>query len=71
MDVKGFYTELAEWVLTINENSRTMSTEAYWQYIITSSGELSKKYNDGPLVKKVILAHIDYLEEMWKKQTVT
>ena len=68
MDIKQFYIDLAEWVLTINQKSAGMNPDEYWKYILHSAGELSDKYQNRPLVKKVILAHIEYLEEGWKAQ---
>lgn len=66
MDVKQFYDDLGDWVLTINQKSQELSQEEYWTVILTSAAELSKKYDERPLVRKVIHCHIDYLEEMSK-----
>lgn len=69
MDVKQFYADLGEWVLTINQKSQELNQDDYWTFILTTAGELSKKYEDKPLVRKVIHAHIDYLEEMAKGES--
>ncbi|MFC6464970.1 hypothetical protein ACFP65_08310 [Marinilactibacillus sp. GCM10026970] len=69
MDIKAFYQDLGEWVLSINQKSQSLGPTEYWEYILTTAGELSKKYNERPLIKKVIHAHIDYLEEAWKERT--
>lgn len=66
MDVKQFYADLGDWVLLINQKSQQLSPDEYWTFIITSAGELSKKYDEKPLVKKILHAHLDYLEEMAK-----
>lgn len=66
MDVKQFYADLGDWVLLINQKSQQLSPDEYWFYIITSAGELSRKYDEKPLVKKILHAHLDYLEEMAK-----
>lgn len=63
MDIKQFYMDLADWVLTINQKSQSVSSEEYWEYIIDSAGKLSRKHKDGKLVKHIILAHINYLED--------
>lgn len=68
MNIKAFYAELADWVLTINEQAQKLSPDEYWNYILVSAGALSQRYNDNPLVKYIINAHIDFLEESWKKQ---
>lgn len=68
MDVKAFYNDLADWVLSINQQSQTLGPTEYWEYILNTAGELSKKYNERPLVKAVLHAHIDYLEQAWKEQ---
>lgn len=66
MDVKAFYNDLADWVFTINQKSQELNQDEYWIFILTSAGKLSKKYDERPLVKKVLHAHLDYLEEAWK-----
>lgn len=66
MDVKKFYADLGDWVLLINQKSQELNQDDYWVFILTSAGELSKKYDEKPLVRKVINAHIDYLEDMAK-----
>lgn len=66
MDVKAFYNDLADWVLSINQQSQTLGPTEYWEFILTTAGELSKKYDERPLVKAVLHSHIDYLEKAWK-----
>lgn len=67
MDIKAFYAELADWVMTINQQAQKLNQEEYWNYILVTAGALSKRYNDNPLVKHIINAHIDFLEKSWKE----
>lgn len=67
MDLKAFYDALGEWVISVNQASQSMNQDEYWKFILTTAGELSKKYDDRPLVKKIILAHIDFLEDAGKE----
>lgn len=71
MDIHLFYNDLAEWVMTINEMAAKLGPDDYWTYILTSAGALSKKHNDGELVKEVILAHVHFLEKAWKEREAT
>lgn len=68
MDIKAFYQDLAHWVITINQQSQKLTPDEYWNYILVSAGALSKRYGENDLVKHIITAHIDFLEESWKKQ---
>lgn len=69
MDIKEFYAELADWVLTINQQAQNLSGEDYWNYILVTAGALSKRHEDSPLIKHIINSHIDFLEKSWKQQT--
>lgn len=71
MDVKAFYKDLADWVLTINQQAQKLTADEYWNYILVTAGALSKRYKDNPLVKHIIHAHIDFLEKSWKQQRQT
>lgn len=64
MDLQMFYQELGQWVMSVNEKSSKLSPDAYWNYILISGAELSEKYENRPLVKKVIIAHWEFLEDM-------
>lgn len=66
MDLKAFYDALGDWVISVNQASQSMNQDEYWEFILTTAGELSNKYENRPLVKKVILAHIDFLEDAGK-----
>lgn len=68
MDIKAFYTELADWVVTINQQAQKLNQEDYWNYILVSAGALSKRHGNTPLVKHLINSHIDFLENSWKQQ---
>lgn len=67
MDFKQFYSDLYEWVQQINQKSQQLNQDEYWNFILLSAGELSKKYKENDFVKLVINAHIDFLEEAWKE----
>lgn len=64
MDLQMFYQELGQWVMAVNQKSGELSSDAYWNYILQSGAELSEKYENRPLVKKVIIAHWEFLEDM-------
>lgn len=64
MDLQMFYQELGQWVMSVNQKSGELSSDAYWNYILKSGAELSEKYENRPLVKKVIIAHWEFLEDM-------
>lgn len=68
MNIKQFYVDLQEWIKSINEQANKLSPADWWVFIMTSAGQLSDSYDNHSLVKKVILAHIDYLEEVYREQ---
>lgn len=64
--ILSFYNDLGKWVESINQKANLPQQE-YWDYIVTSMGVLSDKYNNNPLVKEVLLFHFNYLESQYKK----
>lgn len=61
--MRQFYMDLADWVESVNLKSQTLSESDYWDYVIMSCGELSRKYDENPLVVCVLSAHLDFLDK--------
>lgn len=62
MNMQQFYKDLFQWIMSVNQASQDYDADDYWQFIYTTAGQLSDQYENHPLVKAVIIAHIDYLE---------
>lgn len=69
MDYQAFYSEIANWIMQVNQQAATlgMQSHAFWDWVMTSSGELGNKYGNTDLVIKQMLMLIEWLEEVYKK----
>lgn len=67
MNLEQFYKDLFEWVSGINQQANQMTPEEWWTYIFGSAAEFDDRYKSHPLARRVILTHIDYLEEQYEK----
>lgn len=69
MDYQAFYSEIANWIIQVNQQAATlgMQSNAFWDWVMTSSGELGNKYGNTDLVIKQMLMLIEWLEEVYKK----
>lgn len=52
MDYKAFYSEVAEWIIHVNQQAMThsMDSNEFWAWVTSSMGELSNKYGNNKLV---------------------
>ena len=68
MDYQAFYAEIANWITQVNQQAATlgMQSDAFWAWVMESSGELGNKYGNTDLVIKQMLMLIDWLEEVYK-----
>lgn len=46
----------------------TGDADQYWQDLMRYADLLCKKYDDHKLVKKLLMAYLDYQEETWRTQ---
>lgn len=69
MDYKEFYSDVADWILQVNQAAATynMNSDAFWQWVTQSTGALGNKYGNTELVVKQLLMLIDWLEDVHKK----
>lgn len=69
MDYKVFYTEVAEWIMQVNQMAVKygMQSEAFWQWVASSISQLCNKYNNTPLVKKQMTMLFEWLEEIYEE----
>lgn len=69
MDYQAFYSEIANWIMQVNQQATSlgMQSNAFWDWVMTSSGELGNKYGNTDLVIKQMLMLIEWLEEVYKK----
>ncbi|MGM7557120.1 hypothetical protein [Aerococcus christensenii] len=65
--MKQFYKDLSDWVEKVNQKSKELNEKDYWQFVLTSIGELSDKYSNNQLVVRILLVHLEFLEEMSKQ----
>lgn len=69
MDYQAFFADVANWIMQVNQQAATlgMHSDAFWNWVVTSSGELGSKYGNTDLVIKQMLMLIDWLEDVYKK----
>lgn len=69
MDYQKFFNEVAEW---INQSNRMamkhgMNSDAFWNWVTSSTGEICIRYSNNPLVIKQMVMLYGWLEEVYEK----
>ena len=59
-----FFGEFWKWT---QEHYIPEKSDEYWEELLASAGEISNKYKDNKLFPKLIVAVINYLEEVNKE----
>ncbi|MBO0962004.1 hypothetical protein J1P26_20060 [Neobacillus sp. MM2021_6] len=69
MDYKAFYTEVAEWIMQANQMAvkNGLDSDAFWNWVTSSMGEMSKRYNNNQLVIKQMAMLYEWLDEVYAK----
>uniref|UniRef100_UPI00359FDFD4 hypothetical protein n=1 Tax=Jeotgalibaca porci TaxID=1868793 RepID=UPI00359FDFD4 len=68
MDYTAFYAEVANWIMQVNQQASTlgMQSPAFWDWVVTSTGDIGNKYGNTDLVVKQMLMLINWLEGVHK-----
>lgn len=67
MDYKAFYDEVVAWINQTNQLAvkHGMESSEFWTWVTRSTGELSNKYGNNPLViKQMVMLH-EWLDEIY------
>lgn len=65
MDYQAFYSDVANWIIRTNQMAMQhgMNSDFFWKWVSSSSGELSCKYDNNPLVMKQMIMLYQWIEE--------
>lgn len=63
------FADIARWINEANARagSMGMQSDAYWQWVMVSSGDLCNKYQNHDLLMMVMLDLVKWLEDYHKK----
>lgn len=67
MDYKAFFADVLEWINQSNQLAMKygMDSSDFWSWVTRSTGELSNKYGNNPLViKQMVMLH-EWLDEIY------
>ena len=69
MDYKQFFAEVADWILAVNQKASEhgMQSDAFWDWVMHSSGEFGNRYNNNDLVVKQMVMLLEWLEDVYNK----
>lgn len=69
MDYHAFLADLANWMDASNQKVQqlTFTSDAYWDWVMQSSGELCKRYGNHPLCLEIVSALLKYQDQSLKK----
>jgi hypothetical protein len=69
MDYKAFYAEVAEWIMQVNQMAMKygMDSDAFWNWVTTSMGEIAEKYKNNPLVVSQMAMLFEWLDDVYRK----
>lgn len=69
MDWSAFFSDLTEWMRQANQvlQRYPITSDQYWGWLVRTTGELGNKYNNHPLVVKILGTIIGYQDENYKK----
>jgi hypothetical protein len=70
MDYNQFYVEVAAWIQQANQMGvhYGLASSQFWEWVADSSGELTIKYNNNPLVVKQMVMLVEWMESFLDKQ---
>lgn len=65
MDYRAFYAEVADWIYASNNMAAKhgLSSNEFWRWVATSTGEMCNKYQNNPLVQQQVKMLYSWLEE--------
>jgi hypothetical protein len=68
MDYKAFYSEVADWINHCNQMAMKngLDSDAFWQWVARSLGELTNKYENNPLVSMQMTMLFQWLEGVYE-----
>ena len=66
MEIKQVYEFIKDFWKMIKSSYEIRGDDQYWQDLMRYADLLCKKYNDHKLVKKLLMAYLDYQEETWR-----
>jgi hypothetical protein len=69
MDYKAFYAEVAEWIMQVNQMAMKygMDSDAFWNWVTTSMGEIAERYKNNPLVVSQMAMLFEWLDDVYRK----
>lgn len=69
MDYKQFFAEVADWILAVNQKAAEfgMQSDAFWEWVMRTSGEIGNRYNNNDLVVKQMVMLLEWLEDVYNK----
>ncbi|KST48207.1 hypothetical protein AOY36_13690 [Enterococcus faecium] len=69
MDWSAFFSDLTDWMRQANQvlQRYPITSDQYWEWLVRTTGELENKYNNHPLVVKILGTIIGYQDENYKK----
>ena len=70
MDYEKFYAEVASWIHSANmmANKFGMTSNAFWQWVARSSGEMGNRYGNDKLVVNQMVMLVEWLHEIYNEQ---
>jgi hypothetical protein len=72
MDYRAFFADVLEWIGQANHAAARhgMDKPEFWQWVADSSSAICRKYQDHRLVIKLMMALIEWLEEVYEQRMV-
>ena len=70
MDYRSFFADVTEWMTASNHmiGKYPIDSQEYWDWVVNSTGQLTQKYNNHPLVIRQMDMLISWLEDAMKKE---
>lgn len=70
MDYDAFFKDVVHWIGQVNQVAVRygMDKEEFWNWVVDSSSDMCRKYNDHRLVIKQMMMLSDWLEEVSASQ---
>lgn len=71
MDYQKFFNEVVDWINQCNQMAMKhgMNSDAFWNWVTHSIGEMSNKYNNNQLVNMQLAMLFGWLEDIYSKRT--
>ena len=68
MDYKQFFADVENWIYECNNQAAKLGfmTDEYWNWVVKSLEEFTKKYNNEKLAMKQASMLLEWLDELWK-----